>query len=96
MLLHQVLVNPGYGKDAREMKMGSKIMAILTGGDIPSRPGSSLDVLSPHEKHALAAHVSDHTEQPGQCHYQNYHHYRFPHRFTATTIITSTSTTVIT
>ncbi|CAA9999745.1 unnamed protein product, partial [Nesidiocoris tenuis] len=64
MLLHQVLVNPGYGKDAREMKMGSKIMAILTGGDIPSRPGSSLDVLSPHEKHALAAHVSDHTEQP--------------------------------
>uniref|UniRef100_A0A0A9XYC9 CAD protein n=4 Tax=Lygus hesperus TaxID=30085 RepID=A0A0A9XYC9_LYGHE len=48
----QVLVNPGFGKDVRELR-GSKLVAIIAGGDVPSRPGSSLDMLSPQEKQAL-------------------------------------------
>ncbi|KAF6204420.1 hypothetical protein GE061_002761 [Apolygus lucorum] len=48
----QVLVNPGFGKDVREFK-GSKLVAFIAGGDLPSRPGSSLDMLSPQEKQAM-------------------------------------------
>lgn len=53
----KVLVNPGFGQDVREIK-APKIVTLLTSPEqIPSRPGSVLDMASPHERHS-----SDHEQ----------------------------------
>lgn len=49
-------MHPGFGRDVREMK-ASKIIQIMTGETVHSRPGSSLDTTCPHDK---LYHVEEH------------------------------------
>ncbi|XP_073981816.1 carbamoyl-phosphate synthetase 2, aspartate transcarbamylase, and dihydroorotase rudimentary [Rhodnius prolixus] len=55
----QVVLHPGFGRDVREMK-ASKIIQIMTGETVHSRPGSSLDTTCPHDK---LYHVEEHEVQ---------------------------------